>query len=106
MRRPWPGTLPGRYPTSWCLGPCGPWRLPGGKRWWPPAAWPPTPLSAPTCMPPAAKAGVRLFLPPLKWCGDNGAMIGAQGYYEYLAGHTAALDLNAYATMDLGAPLL
>lgn len=52
------------------------------------------------------KAGVRLFLPPLKWCGDNGAMIGAQGYYEYLAGHTAALDLNAYATMDLGAPLL
>jgi N6-L-threonylcarbamoyladenine synthase len=48
------------------------------------------------------KAGVRLYLPPLRWCGDNGAMIGAQGYYEYLAGHTAALDLNAYATMDLG----
>ena len=52
------------------------------------------------------KAGVRLFLPPLKWCGDNGAMIGAQGYYEYQAGRTAGLDLNAYATMDLGAPLL
>ena len=29
-------------------------------------------------------------------------MIGAQGYYEYLAGRTASLDLNAYATMDLG----
>lgn len=28
-------------------------------------------------------------------------MIGAQGYYEYLAGHTAAMDLNAYATRDL-----
>ena len=52
------------------------------------------------------EVGVQLYLPPLKWCGDNGAMIGAQGYYEYLAGHTAALDLNAYATMDLGAPLL
>ena len=49
-----------------------------------------------------AKAGARLFLPPLRWCGDNGAMIGAQGYYEYLAGRRASLDLNAYATMDLG----
>ena len=52
------------------------------------------------------KADVRLFLPPLKWCGDNGAMIGAQGYYEYCAGRTAGLDLNAYATMDLGDPTL
>lgn len=25
-------------------------------------------------------------------------MIGAQGYYEYLAGHTAGMELNAYAT--------
>ena len=29
-------------------------------------------------------------------------MIGAQGYYEYLAGRRAGLDLNAYATVDLG----
>ena len=48
------------------------------------------------------KAGVRLYLPPLHWCGDNGAMIGAQGYYEYMAGVSAGLELNAYATMDLG----
>ena len=48
-----------------------------------------------------AKEGVKLYLPPLKLCGDNGAMIGAQGYYEYMAGHTAPLDLNAYATMEL-----
>ncbi len=48
------------------------------------------------------EAGVRLFLPPLKLCGDNGAMIGSQGYYEYVAGHTAGSDLNAYATRDLG----
>ncbi|MGI5977799.1 MAG: tRNA (adenosine(37)-N6)-threonylcarbamoyltransferase complex transferase subunit TsaD [Candidatus Limivicinus sp.] len=49
----------------------------------------------------AEKAGCRLFIPPLKLCGDNGAMVGAQAYYEYLAGNTAGSDLNAYATMDL-----
>ncbi|MBQ6755797.1 MAG: tRNA (adenosine(37)-N6)-threonylcarbamoyltransferase complex transferase subunit TsaD [Oscillospiraceae bacterium] len=47
------------------------------------------------------KAGKKLFVPPLKLCGDNGAMIGAQGYYEYLAGARAGADLNAYATMDI-----
>ena len=47
------------------------------------------------------EAGIRLYLPPLKLCGDNGAMIGAQGYYEYLAGHTAGMELNAYATRDI-----
>ena len=46
--------------------------------------------------------GVKLYLPPLQWCGDNGAMIGAQGYYEYVAGRRAGAELNAYATMDLG----
>ncbi len=50
----------------------------------------------------AAEAqGCELFVPPLKLCGDNGAMIGAQGYYEYLAGTRAGSDLNAYATMEL-----
>ena len=48
-----------------------------------------------------AKAGYKLYLPPLRLCGDNGAMIGAQGYYEYLAGHTAGMELNAYATRDI-----
>ena len=47
------------------------------------------------------KAGCTLFVPPLTLCGDNGAMIGAQGYYEYLAGKRGSLSLNAYATMDL-----
>lgn len=47
------------------------------------------------------RLGVRLCLPPLKLCGDNGAMIGAQGYFEYLAGVRAGQDLNAYATMPL-----
>lgn len=49
----------------------------------------------------AQKAGKTLFVPPLKLCGDNGAMIGAQGYYEFLAGTRADMTLNAYATMDV-----
>ena len=49
----------------------------------------------------AAEAGVELYVPPLSLCGDNAAMIGAQGYYEYLAGNTAGQDLNAYATKTL-----
>ena len=39
--------------------------------------------------------GYRLYLPELSLCGDNGSMIAAQGYYEYLAGNTAGTDLNA-----------
>lgn len=45
-------------------------------------------------------AGVRkipLCLPPLSLCGDNAAMIAAQGYYEYEAGHLADASLNASA---------
>lgn len=49
----------------------------------------------------AKDAGVKLYAPPLKLCGDNGAMIGCQGYYEYLAGVRAGADLNAYATMEV-----
>ena len=49
------------------------------------------------------KAGCALYIPPLKLCGDNAAMIGAQAYYEYLAGHTADSSLNAYASMPLDA---
>lgn len=45
--------------------------------------------------------GLKLYFPPLKLCGDNGAMIGAQGYYEYLSGNTAGLDLNAYANRPI-----
>ena len=52
-----------------------------------------------------AKAGCRLYLPPLRLCGDNGAMIGAQGYYEYLAGHVADMSLNAYATRAIEAEI-
>ena len=45
--------------------------------------------------------GVRLCMPPLSLCGDNASMIGAQGYYEYLAGNLADQTLNAYATKSM-----
>ena len=51
----------------------------------------------------AKENGIELFIPPLKLCGDNGAMVGAQAYYEYLAGNTAGSDLNAFASMELSA---
>ena len=47
------------------------------------------------------KVGAKLWLPPLSLCGDNAAMIGCQGYYEYLAGNTAGWDLNARASLDI-----
>lgn len=47
------------------------------------------------------KMGARLYLPPLSLCGDNGAMIACQGYYDYLAGKRADESLNAVATLSL-----
>ena len=49
----------------------------------------------------AEKLGAEVYMPPLKLCGDNGAMIGAQAYYEYLAGNVADMSLNAYATKSI-----
>ena len=43
----------------------------------------------------------QLYMPPLSLCGDNAAMIGAQGYYEFLAGNLADMNLNAYATKSI-----
>ena len=47
------------------------------------------------------KHGWKLYLPELKYCGDNAAMVASQGYYEYLAGVRAKSNLNAYATMPI-----
>ena len=45
--------------------------------------------------------GLSIHFPPLELCGDNAAMIGAQGYYEFLAGNTADYSLNAIASKDI-----
>ena len=44
-----------------------------------------------------AAKGIRLYMPPVSLCGDNAAMIGAQGYYDFLAGKRADTSLNASA---------
>ena len=49
----------------------------------------------------AEKIGASVYLPPLKLCGDNAAMIGSQAYYEYQAGNIAGMELNAYATKSI-----
>ena len=47
------------------------------------------------------KNGFSLYMPELKYCGDNAAMVGSQGYYEFLSGKRADLELNAVASMSI-----
>lgn len=49
----------------------------------------------------AEKLDAQVFLPPLKLCGDNAAMIGSQAFFEYQAGNVAGMELNAYATKSI-----
>lgn len=47
------------------------------------------------------KRGYSLYMPELKYCGDNGAMIACQGYFDYIAGKRADESLNGIATLSL-----
>ncbi len=49
----------------------------------------------------AQKLGAKLYMPALRFCGDNGAMIAAQGYYELMDGNIGSLDLNGLATLPI-----
>ena len=44
---------------------------------------------------------IKFFRPELKYCGDNAAMVGVQGYFEYKNGNTAGPKLNATATLPI-----
>lgn len=48
-----------------------------------------------------SERGYKLYLPELKYCGDNGAMIACQGYYDYMAGKRGDESLNGIATLSL-----
>lgn len=48
-----------------------------------------------------AKLGYEFYMPDKSLCGDNAAMVGSQGYYEYLSGNIAGTDLNAFATISI-----
>ncbi len=49
----------------------------------------------------AEKHNVKIYFPELSLCGDNAAMVAAQGYYEFMAGKRADMSLNAAATMPI-----
>lgn len=48
------------------------------------------------------KRGVAFYRPSPILCTDNAAMIGAAGYYDYLAGRRDGWDLNAVPGLALG----
>lgn len=47
------------------------------------------------------KRNITLYYPPLKYCGDNAAMVGVQAFYEYQSGNIADVSLNATATLPI-----
>ena len=48
----------------------------------------------------AKKYRFQLYAPEKRLCTDNGAMIAAEGYLQYVyTDHRAGLDLNASATI-------
>ncbi len=49
----------------------------------------------------AEKHNVKIYFPELSLCGDNAAMVAAQGYYEFMTGKRADMSLNAAATMPI-----
>ena len=43
----------------------------------------------------------QVFIPPLKLCTDNAAMIAVAGYYRFIHGHTDALDMDVIPNWPL-----
>lgn len=48
-----------------------------------------------------SKRKLTFYKPDKSVCTDNAAMVGSQGYYEYLSGNIADLSLNAIATLPI-----
>ena len=46
--------------------------------------------------------GIKVYMPDIKLCTDNAAMIASSGYYNYIKGKRDGLDLNAVPNLKLG----
>lgn len=46
--------------------------------------------------------GIKVYMPDLKLCTDNAAMIASAGYYNFISGNRDKLDLNAVPNIQLG----
>lgn len=47
------------------------------------------------------KKGIKVYMPDLKICTDNAAMIASAGYYNFIKGKRDELDLNAVPNLKL-----
>ena len=47
------------------------------------------------------KNGIEVYMPDLKLCTDNAAMIASAGYYNYITGKRDTLELNAVPNLKL-----
>ena len=47
------------------------------------------------------KEGIKVYMPDMKLCTDNAAMIASAGYYNFIQGKRDGLDLNAVPNLKL-----
>ena len=45
--------------------------------------------------------GLKIYMPDMKLCTDNAAMIASAGYFNYIKGNTNELDLNAVPNLKI-----
>ena len=47
------------------------------------------------------KENIKVYMPDLKLCTDNAAMIASAGYYHFIKGKTSDLYLNAVPNLKI-----
>lgn len=47
------------------------------------------------------KEGIKIYMPDLKLCTDNAAMIASSGYYNFINGKKDGLELNAIPNLKI-----